>query len=40
MQEFQQEVNSRSWGWIVGTSVGFECVMLALAAWIFCRRDY
>lgn len=26
--------------YIIGTSLGFEAVMLALAAWIFCRRDY
>jgi ABC-type transport system involved in multi-copper enzyme maturation permease subunit len=38
--ELQKEIRSRSIGWIVGTSVGFEGVVLALAAWIFCRRDY
>ncbi|MGD0463130.1 MAG: hypothetical protein ABSB74_11655 [Tepidisphaeraceae bacterium] len=40
MRELQAEIRSRSVGWIVGTSVGFEAVVLALAAWIFCRRDY
>ncbi len=40
MRELQAEIRSRSVGWIVGTSVGFEGVVLALAAWIFCRRDY
>jgi ABC-type transport system involved in multi-copper enzyme maturation permease subunit len=30
----------RSLGWVLGTSLGFEAVMLALAAWVFCRRDY
>jgi ABC-type transport system involved in multi-copper enzyme maturation permease subunit len=33
-------LRSRSAGWIVGTSLGFEGIVLALAAWIFCRRDY
>ncbi|MGD0542296.1 MAG: hypothetical protein ABSB33_12340 [Tepidisphaeraceae bacterium] len=40
MREVQAEMRSRSAGWIVGTSLGFEGVVLALAAWIFCRRDY
>jgi ABC-type transport system involved in multi-copper enzyme maturation permease subunit len=31
---------SPSLGWVLGTSLGFEAVMLTLAAWIFCRRDY
>ncbi|BCU75928.1 hypothetical protein [Luteolibacter sp. LG18] len=26
--------------YIIGTSLAFEAVMLGLAAWIFCRRDY
>jgi len=26
--------------WIIGTSLLFEAAMVALAAWIFCRRDY
>jgi hypothetical protein len=25
---------------VLGTSITFEAVVLALAAWIFCRRDY
>jgi ABC-type transport system involved in multi-copper enzyme maturation permease subunit len=33
-------VNSRPVSWVIGTSLGFEAVVLALAAWIFCRRDY
>jgi hypothetical protein len=36
----QEQLRKRSIGWIVGTSVGFECAVVALAAWIFCRRDY
>ncbi len=30
----------RSIWWIIGTSLGFEAVMLLLAGWIFVRRDY
>jgi ABC-type transport system involved in multi-copper enzyme maturation permease subunit len=38
--ELQEELNERPVWWVVGTSLGFECVVLALAAWVFCRRDY
>jgi ABC-type transport system involved in multi-copper enzyme maturation permease subunit len=38
--ELQAELRSRTLGWIIGTSVAFEITVLALAAWIFCRRDY
>jgi hypothetical protein len=34
------EVRSRPIAWVVGTSVAFEAFVLALAAWVFCRRDY
>src|SRR5205814_19736 len=30
----------RSIPWIIGTSVGFEVIILAWGAWVFCRRDY
>jgi hypothetical protein len=30
----------RSVGWVVGTSLAFEAIVLAIGAWIFCRRDY
>ena len=30
----------RSIAWVLGTSLAYEAVVLALAAWIFCRRDY
>jgi len=33
-------VRHRSLGWVLGTSLLFEGVVVALAAWIFCRRDY
>ena len=35
-----QELRSRSPWWIVGTSLAFEMVILAMASWIFCRRDF
>ncbi len=39
-QEVAQDFNSRNLGWVIGTSLGFEIVVLSLAAWTFCRRDY
>ena len=36
----EDAVRSRSLAWVVGTSLGFEAFMLALAAWVFCRRAY
>lgn len=40
----QKEVNrilrERSVGWVLGTSLLFEAVMVAIAAWLFCRRDF
>lgn len=33
-------MRARSVWWVVGTSVGFEAVVLAVAAWIFARRDF
>lgn len=38
--EFAEAMRARSAWWIVGTSLGFEIVMLGLAALIFCRRDF
>jgi ABC-type transport system involved in multi-copper enzyme maturation permease subunit len=35
-----EEVTGRKVSWIVGSSLGFEAVVLGLAAWVFCRRDY
>lgn len=32
--------NSRSAWWVLGSSLGFEAVMLLLAGWIFTRRDF
>jgi ABC-type multidrug transport system fused ATPase/permease subunit len=38
--ESQRAQRSRSIAWILGTSLGFEAVVIAIAAWVFCRRDY
>jgi hypothetical protein len=32
--------DQRTATWTLGTSIGFEAVVLSLAAWLFCRRDY
>ncbi|MCI0362876.1 MAG: hypothetical protein L0Y44_07455 [Phycisphaerales bacterium] len=34
------EVRNRSAFWVMGTSLIFEAVVVGLAAWIFCRRDF
>ena len=39
-RQLDVERRSRSAGWILGTSCGFEAVVLGLAGWLFCRRDY
>ena len=36
----QESLRIRSPIWIIGTSLAFEFVVVSLAAWIFCRRDY
>lgn len=36
----QEKLRSRSVAWVVGTSLLFELVVVSLAAWVFCRRDY
>lgn len=35
-----QADRARSPVWIIGTSLGFEAVMLLIAGWFFCRRDF
>lgn len=39
-KEVDEAQRSRSVWWIVGTSLGFEAVVLGIAACIFCRRDF
>lgn len=38
--ELQQITRKRPVWWVIGTSLAFEGVVLALAGWVFCRRDY
>jgi hypothetical protein len=38
--EIRDTLYQRSAFWILGTSLGFELVVLCCAAWIFCRRDF
>ena len=37
---YQQDIRGRSVAWVIGTSLAFEAVVLLLAGWLFCRRDY
>ncbi len=39
-QDPQDSLNKRPLWWILGTSFGFEAVILGIACWIFCRRDF
>jgi ABC-type transport system involved in multi-copper enzyme maturation permease subunit len=39
-EEFESSYVSRSAWWSLGTSVAFEAVLLAIACWIFVRRDF
>ncbi len=36
----QAEFRKRPVWWIVGTSIGFECIVLGIATLVFCRRDF
>ncbi|HEY1921348.1 MAG TPA: hypothetical protein VGG44_01175 [Tepidisphaeraceae bacterium] len=40
VEKLKAVIRGRSVGWIISTSLAFEGVVLVLAAWIFCRRDY
>jgi hypothetical protein len=33
-------LRDRSLSWVIGTSLAFEAIVLMIAAWVFCRRDY
>lgn len=37
---FNAVIRGRSAGWVIGTSCLCEAVVFALAAWLFCRRDF
>jgi hypothetical protein len=39
-KELVETINSQPASWILGTSLAFEAVVLACAAWIFSRRDF
>ncbi|MBL8746268.1 MAG: ABC transporter permease [Phycisphaerae bacterium] len=39
-ERVQEILRSRTEWWIIGTSLAFECCVLGLSAWIFCRRDF
>ncbi|CAG0949561.1 hypothetical protein PHYC_00119 [Phycisphaerales bacterium] len=39
-QSTERAMKSRSLNWVIGTSVGFELVILSIAGWVFCRRDF
>jgi hypothetical protein len=39
-QQVEEEIGVRDLPWIAGTSLGFEAVILGMAAWVFCRRDF
>jgi hypothetical protein len=38
--EANRQLMSRSTTFILGTSLGFEAVIISLAALLFCRRDF
>lgn len=40
VERLDQRKRERSTLWVIGTSLVFECIMLALACFIFVRRDY
>jgi ABC-type transport system involved in multi-copper enzyme maturation permease subunit len=35
-----QVLGARRVAWIIGSSLGFQAVVLGIGAWVFCRRDY
>lgn len=39
-RRIEAELRRRPVSWVLGTSLGFEALMLAVAAWVFCRRDF
>ena len=39
-KRFQSEIRDRSVGWVLGTSIAFELVILGIAAGLFSRRDF
>ena len=39
-RQLDVQLRQRSAAWILGSSAAFEALVLALAGWLFCRRDY
>jgi ABC-type transport system involved in multi-copper enzyme maturation permease subunit len=39
-ERMENEISGRAAAQIIGSSLGFEAVIVLLAAWVFCRRDY
>ena len=39
-QRMQEEFRGRNVAWVLGTSLGFEAVVLVLCVLIFARRDF
>jgi ABC-type transport system involved in multi-copper enzyme maturation permease subunit len=38
--QIRNMLHARSLWWILGSSIAFEAIVLSLASWRFCRRDY
>lgn len=36
----EEAVRGRTVFWVIGTSLGFEALVVLLAGWLFCRRDF
>jgi len=39
-RQIGDRLRHRPTSWVLGTSLAFEAALLALAAWLFCRRDF
>lgn len=39
-KKIEEKLRGRTVGWVLGTSLTFEALVLLLAGWIFCRRDF
>lgn len=39
-KRIERILRERSVAWVLGTSLAFEAAVLAIACWIFCRRDF
>jgi hypothetical protein len=40
VRQIDRTMRARPISWVIGTSLAFEAVVLLLAAWVFCRRDF